>query len=115
MATLRAGATRLDLFEGLAAPGEFGNDGVDGRSPKERLRVFVPRGQELVDRGNEFVDAEERITANAFVGEFSEPSLNQVQPAAAGWHIVDYKAAMFAQPTFDCGGAMSPIVVHDEV
>jgi hypothetical protein len=38
-------ATGLDLLEGLA------------------VRIFVPHGQEVVDRGDEFVDAEERITA----------------------------------------------------
>ena len=83
--------------------------------PNEGLRIFIPHDKELVDRGDEIVDAEERITANAFVGEFREPAFNQVQPAAACWHIVDYKAAMFPQPGFDFGGAMRPVVVHDDV
>ena len=105
----------MDLFEGLAATGEFGHDGIDRRSPNEGLRIFIPHDKELVDRGDEVVDAEERITANAFVREFREPAFNQVQPAAACWHIVDYKAAMFPQPGFDFGGAMRPVVVHDDV
>ena len=105
----------MDLLEGLPAAAEFGDDGIDRRRPNERLRIFVPGGQELVDGGDEFVDAEKRITANASVGEFSEPSLNQVQPAAARWHLVDYKAAMFAQPGLDFGSAMSPVVVHNDV
>ena len=37
-----------------------------------------------------------RITADAFVGQFSEPSFNQVQPTATGGHIVDDKAGMLA-------------------
>jgi hypothetical protein len=99
----------------LATTRESGNDGIDRRSPNEWLRIFVPRGEELVDRGDEIVDAEERITANAFVREFSEPAFNQVQPAAACWHILDYKAGMFPQPGLDFGGAMRPLVVHDDV
>ena len=83
--------------------------------PNERLRIFVPRRQEVVDRGNEFLNAEERVAADAFVGEFGEPSLNQVQPTTAGWNIVDDKAAMFAQPCLDFGRSMSPVVVHHDV
>ena len=103
------------MFEGLAATREFGKDGIDRRSPNEWLWVLVPGCQEFVDRGDEIVDAEERITANAFVREFSKPAFNQVQPAAACGHIVDYKAAIFPQPGFDFGGAMGPVVVHDDV
>jgi hypothetical protein len=82
----------LDLFEGLAAAGEFGDDGIDGRSPDEGLGIFVPRGEEVIDGGDKFVDAEEGITADALVGEFSKPSLDQVQPTTAGGHIVDHEA-----------------------
>ena len=46
-AALQGSATGLDLLEGLAAAGEFGNDGIDGRSPDEGLGIFVPRGEGL--------------------------------------------------------------------
>ena len=80
MAAFRNGATGLDLFEGLATTGEFGDDGIDRGSPNERLRIFVPGGKELVDRSNKVSHAEERIAANSFVGEFSEPALDPINP-----------------------------------
>src|SRR3954464_7085957 len=85
------GATGVNLLEGLATTGEFGKDGIDRGSPNKRLRIFVPGGKELVDRSDKVSHAEERITANSFVGEFGEPAFNQVQPAAACGHIVDDK------------------------
>lgn len=108
-------ATGLNLFKGLAAAGKFGNDGIDRRSPDERLGVFVPRGEEVIDGGDEFVDAEERITADAFVGEFGEPSLDQVQPTATGGHIVNRETGMFPQPGLNLWCTVSPVVVHDDV
>ncbi|MDQ1469796.1 MAG: hypothetical protein QOJ99_1276 [Bryobacterales bacterium] len=63
-------ATRLDLFEGLAATGEFGHNGIDGCSPDERLRVFVPGCRKFVDDGDEVPDAQEGIAADALVREF---------------------------------------------
>ena len=76
----------------MAAASEFGNDGIDGRSPDEGLWILVPRGEEVIDGGDQFFDAKEGIAADAFVGEFSEPSLDQVQPTATGGHIVDHEA-----------------------
>jgi len=103
---------RAGLFEGLAATGKFGNDGIDGRRPDEGFRVFVPGSKELVDGSDEISDAEESIAAQAFGGEFGEPAFNQVQPAAGCGHIVDDEAAMFLQPSLNFCGAVSPIVVH---
>jgi hypothetical protein len=114
-ATFRSSATRLDLFDGLAATREFGNDEIDRGSPNKRFRLFVPCAKELVGGGDEIINAEETITANALVGEFGESTFNQVQPAAAYGHLVDYKAAMFPQPGFDFGSAMRSVVVRDNV
>ena len=86
-----------------------------GASPEEGLGIFVPRGEEVIDGCNKFVDAEEGITADAFVGEFGKPSLDQVQPTATGGDIVDHEAGMLPQPGFDLCSAVGPVVVHDDV
>jgi hypothetical protein len=39
----------LDLLKGLAAAGEFGDDGFHGGGPNEGLGGFVPGLQELLD------------------------------------------------------------------
>jgi hypothetical protein len=66
----------LDLFKGLAATGEFGNDGIDGGGPDEWFGVFVPSGQKLFDGADEILDTQERVAADTLVGQFGELALN---------------------------------------
>jgi hypothetical protein len=77
-------ATGLDLFESLAAAGEFSHDRVDGGRPDEGFRIFIPRRQEFVDGGNEIVNAEKGAAPDAFVGKFCKPAFDQIQPTATG-------------------------------
>ena len=74
-------AAGLDLLQSLFAPAKLLDDGIDGRCPDERLRVGVPRLEEFFDGGFEVIDTDKDSSANAFAGQFSEPTLNQIQPA----------------------------------
>ena len=40
----------------VGARGEFRNDGIDDCSPEEGLEIFVPRGKEVVDGGDDRID-----------------------------------------------------------
>jgi hypothetical protein len=75
-------ASRFDLFESLAASGEFGNDGIHGSGPDEWFRIFVPGGEEIFNCDDQIVNAEKRIASDAFVGQFGKPCsirLSQLQ------------------------------------
>ena len=71
-----SGAAGLDLFQGLAASGELGHDGVDGGGPDEGFGVLIPYGEKVLDGGHQMVDAEEGVAAEAFVGSIR---LSQLQ------------------------------------
>ena len=114
-AAFGSGATGLDLFQGLAATGEFSDNRIHGGSPHEWFGIFVPSGQKLIDSGNKIVDAEERIAANAFIGQFSKPALNQIEPTVTGRHIVNDIARMLSEPRFHIGMPVSSLVVHYQV
>src|SRR5271157_5321605 len=88
---------------------------VQGGSPEEGLRIFIPGRQELPDRGDELVDAVKRTAADPLAGQFRKPAFHQVQPTATGRHIVDHKAGMFLEPGFDLGMPVRTVVVHDQV
>jgi hypothetical protein len=77
--------------------------------------MFVPSGQEFLDRGNQIVNAQERTTADAFVGQFREPAFDQVQPTATGRDVVHREARMLRQPSLDLGRAVSAVIVHHQV
>ena len=55
------------MFEGLAAAGEFANDGIDGCGPDKGFGIFVPGDEEVVDGGDKFIDAEEGIATDALL------------------------------------------------
>jgi len=42
----------LDLFEGLTASGELGDDSIDSGGPNEGLWVLIPCAQEVLDRSD---------------------------------------------------------------
>ena|SRR5688572_3142111 len=109
------GAAGLDLFQGLTATSEFGNDRIHRSRPDKWPWILIPGGEKLSDSSFEIRDAEERVPADAFVGQFGEPALDEVQPAAAGGHVVDNKARMLAEPRFNVGVPVGAVVVHDEV
>ena len=71
---------RFDLVKGLAATFDLRDDVVGAGFPDERFGIEVPVLGPFGDRGAEFGDAGEGATSQAFIGEFLEPALDQVQP-----------------------------------
>jgi hypothetical protein len=61
-------ASRLDLFQGLAATSEFGDDGLNCGGPDEGLGILVPGGQEVFNGGDKIIDTKKRTTTDALVG-----------------------------------------------
>src|SRR5262249_32316749 len=108
-------ATGLDLFQRLTALADLGHDCIHGCGPDERLRLSVPVGQEIIDCCGEFLNAEERAAANAFVGQLCEPALNQIQPTATGGHVMNDKAAMPEEPGLDFVMVVRRVVVDHDV
>src|SRR6516225_3872775 len=75
---------RFDLVKGLAATFDLRDDVVGAGFPYERFGIEIPVLGPLGDGGAEFGDAGERAATQAFIGEFFEPALDQVQPGARG-------------------------------
>ena len=99
----------------MAATGEFSDDRIHSGSPHEWFGILVPSGQKFIDSGNKIVDAEERIAANALIGQFSKPALNQIEPTATSGHVMNDIARMLFEPRFHRGMPMSSVVVHHQV
>ena len=90
-------------------------DSLSRRMPYKWFWVRVGRGEEFVDRRNQFWDTLKTISPHPLLRQLSEPSLYQVQPGRTGRDKVEYEARMFLQPRLHFGLLMSPVVVHDEV
>lgn len=65
--------------------------------------------------GDQLLDAMESSATDALVGQFAEPSLDQVQPGRTGGSEVQMKAGVLAQPAFDLGMFVGSVVVEDQV
>jgi hypothetical protein len=101
----------LDLFQGLAAPGELGEDRFDGGMPDERFGIFIPCLQEFYNGRNQVGHAGKGVAVDALGGKFSKPALDQVEPTATGGHEVKHEMRMLVEPGFDLGTTVSAIVV----
>ena len=88
------------MFKSLAASVEFGDNGFDCGRPVKGFGILIPGGQEFFNRGDQVIDAEKGISADAFVGQFCKPSLNEVKPAATGRHIVNNKVGCLSSQAF---------------
>jgi hypothetical protein len=77
--------------------------------------MFVPGGEELVDRGLQIVDIEERATPDSLVGQLGEPAFNKVKPTATGGHIVDHETGMLAEPCLHLRGTVSAVIIDHQV
>ena len=58
----------------------FFQDGDGGGGPFEGLRVAVVRGEVVLDRGDEVGYGVEAAATQRFVGQFTKPAFDQVQP-----------------------------------
>ena len=71
--------------------------------------------QVLLDRLFQGPNAPERATADSFLGDRREESLDLVQPGAAGGREVQMILGMAEEPPLDCRGLVRSVVVHDHV
>lgn len=107
--------TRLNLFQGLLAPGEFLYDQCCCCRPDERLRVFVPGCQVFFNGGNEVGDTSESSPAYPLTGQLSEPALHEIEPARTCRNEVKYETGMSCQPISDLGVLVGAVVVEDHM
>jgi hypothetical protein len=105
----------LNLFQGSPASREFLGDGFDGSGPHERLGIFVPGRQELVDSHLQICHAAEDSTPDGFVIQDAEPTLDQVQPTGTGGDKVKHETRMAFQPSPHMGMFVSPVVIDDQM
>ena len=72
----------MDLFESLAASGEFGDDRIHGSGPDEWFGILVPGSKKVFNGDDQIIGAEKRVASDAFIGQFGKPALirfNQLQ------------------------------------
>ena len=67
--------------DSVAGAFDFEQDVFRSGGPGEWFRVVVPVVDPGVDGVGEVLEADEAAAAEAFVGEFGEPSFDQVEPA----------------------------------
>ena len=73
-------------------------DFIGTLGPDERFGIRVMRIDELANRGFELRDAAMRPAPQLFVGQFSEPPLDQIQPRPVGRREMHVKAWTLGQP-----------------
>src|SRR6185312_5351741 len=59
--------------------------------------------------------ASEVAPAQALLGEFGKPTLDQVKPRRTGGSVRNMKARMFRQPLRNIVMLMSTVIVHDQM
>ena len=59
--------------------------------------------------------AREAVATDALGGQFSKPTLDEVEPTATGGHEVKHETRMLFEPGFDLGMSVSAIVVDHQV
>ncbi len=77
--------------------------------------MFVPGLEEFFDGFYQVIDAEERPSPNSFRGQFSKPSLDEIQPTGTCRHKVRHEAWVSLQPATHLLVTVRAIVVHHQV
>ena len=85
----------------MSKPSNTGEDLVRGAGPDEGLGMFVVNIEVFADGGLQFSHAAEYAATNPFVGDFSEPTLHQVDPGTVSGREVDMEARSFRKPVSD--------------
>ena len=109
------GGGRRDLFEPLTGAGDFLEDGLDAGSPHERCRRSIPSCEKLGGCALKIAYAVEDTSPDGLLGEFGEPTLNEVEPTRTGGDEVQHKPRMPSQPTLNARVPVSAIVIEDQV
>jgi len=65
------------------------------------LGLLISDTEELLNRCHEIGHAEEGTAANPLIGQFGKPTLDQVEPTAAGGHEVRDKSRVSVEPRFN--------------
>ena len=68
-----------------------------------------------MDRLDQIGNAFENATANAFVGDLAEPTLDQIQPGTGSWNKVQMETWMPFQPGFDPWVFVGAVIVDNEM
>lgn len=68
-----------------------------------------------VDGIDQVGNAFENATANAFVGDLAEPTLDQIQPGTGSWNKVQMETWMPFQPEFDPWMFVGAVIVDNEM
>ena len=84
-------------------------------SPDERLRIFVPRREEGLNRSLQVRHAAEDTSADRLAVQVSEPALDQVQPTGTRGDEVKHKAWVPLEPVPHLLMVVSSVVIHDEM
>ena len=63
----------------------------------------------------QFGHAPEHAVADAVLGDVAEPTLDHVQPRAAGGRAVDVKSPVTFQPLHDVGMLVRGVVIDDQM
>jgi hypothetical protein len=111
----RLSTTGLNLFQSLAASGEFLLDRFDRSRPHKRSGMFVPRRQEFRDRLLQVPDTVERAPTHALGGQFGKPALNEIEPTGTGRYKVRDEARMLPEPGSHFGMLVRAVVIHHQV
>jgi hypothetical protein len=103
---------RVDSF---AVAGDRFEDAFGGLGPDVRARVLVPGLDPGADVGVQGADGLVGAAAQLLVGQLREPSLDEVDPRAAGGGEVQVKAGVGDQPSLDLAGFVGRAVVEHDV
>ncbi len=69
----------------------------------------------LFDGQNQILNVAEASPTDAFVSDFSEPSLDQIHPRARNRDKVQMKSRVSPKPRFHPGVLVGAVIVHDQM
>src|SRR5713101_10053171 len=90
--------TPLDKTSRFFTFGDFGQNALRGRGPREDARVLIMIVQILFDGDDQLRHAAKAAAADTFVGDFAEPPLHQVQPGTRSRDEVQMEPWMSPEP-----------------
>ena len=90
-------------------------DLVDAGGPEKRLRLLVVLLQILFDGLDEFANAVKHTPAEALLTQFSEPTLDEIEPGGSGGRGMGMEAPMLGQPVFDARMRVRGVVIDDQM
>jgi hypothetical protein len=99
----------------LSVTRHAGQNLVRGFCPDERLGTFVVHVQVFADSRFQFFHTAKNTATYAFIGDFCEPSLHQVDPGAVGGSEVQVKTGPLGEPLSNQRCLVSAVVVQHDV